>query len=42
MFLYPDLSTWLILPWEKLKEGTVARLICDIHRPDGSGFEGDP
>lgn len=42
MFLYPDLSTWLILPWEKLKEGTVARLICDIHRPDGSSFEGDP
>lgn len=42
MYLYPDLNTWLILPWEKLKEGTVARLICDIHRPDGSKFEGDP
>ncbi|VEU83273.1 type I glutamate--ammonia ligase [Acholeplasma hippikon] len=41
MFLYPDLNTWLILPWEKLKEGTVARLICDVHRPDGTPFLGD-
>ncbi len=42
MFLYPDLNTWLILPWETLKNGTVARLICDIYRPDGRPFEGDP
>ncbi len=42
MYLYPDLNTWLILPWEKLKEGTVARLICDVHRPDGTPFMGDP
>src|SRR5690606_33837935 len=42
MFLYPDLNTWLILPWETLKSGTVARLICDIYRPDGKPFEGDP
>lgn len=42
MFLYPDLNTWLILPWEKLKEGSVARLICDVYRPDGTPFEGDP
>src|SRR5690554_1356515 len=42
MFLYPDLNTWLILPWEKLKEGTVARLICDVHSPNGTPFEGDP
>lgn len=42
MFLYPDLNTWLILPWENLKEGNVARLICDVYRPDGTPFEGDP
>ncbi len=42
MFLYPDLSTWLVLPWESYKSGQVARLICDIHRPNGSPFEGDP
>src|SRR5690554_2099105 len=42
MFLYPDINTWLILPWEKLKEGSVARLICDVYRPDGTPFEGDP
>ncbi len=42
MYLYPDLNTWLILSWEKLKEGSVARLICDVHRPDGTPFVGDP
>jgi glutamine synthetase len=42
MYLYPDLSTWLVLPWESYKNGQVARLICDIHRPNGSPFEGDP
>lgn len=42
MFLYPDFNTWLILPWEKLKEGTVARLICDVYKSDGTPFEGDP
>lgn len=41
MYLYPDLSTWLILP-SNLEYGNVARLICDIHHPDGSAFEGDP
>lgn len=41
MYLYPDLSTWMIFPWESEK-GKVARLICDIYRPDGTPFEGDP
>jgi glutamine synthetase len=41
MLLYPDLSTWLIFPWHN-GEGKVARLICDIHMPDGTPFAGDP
>lgn len=41
MYLYPDLSTWLVFPWHS-GAGTVARLICDIHLPDGTPFPGDP
>ncbi|KAF1302755.1 type I glutamate--ammonia ligase [Enterococcus saccharolyticus] len=41
MYLFPDLDTWLIFPWES-EYGKVARLICDIHNPDGTPFAGDP
>ena len=41
MYLYPDLSTWMIFPWEA-EHGKVARLICDIYNPDGTPFAGDP
>jgi len=41
MYLVPDLDTWVVFPWITGK-GQVARLICDINRPDGSPFEGDP
>lgn len=41
MYLYPDLDTFVILPWRP-QHGKVARLICDIYRPDGSPFEGSP
>lgn len=41
MYLYPDLNTWLILPWS-FEEGKVARLICDVYMPDGTPFAGDP
>lgn len=40
MYLYPDLDTWVVFPW--VTENRVARLICDIHMPDGSPFLGDP
>lgn len=44
MELYPDLSTFMIYPWTKnsSKTGKVARIICDVHRPDGEPFDGDP
>ena len=41
MYLYPDLSTFVIFPWRP-QQGKVARLICDIYRPNGEPFEGDP
>ena len=41
MYLHPDLNTFEILPWRP-QQGKVARLICDVYRPDGNPFEGDP
>ncbi|MGX7351840.1 glutamine synthetase [Enterococcus canis] len=41
MYLYPDINTWMIFPWES-DHGKVARLICDIYNPDGTPFAGDP
>ena len=41
MYLYPDLGTWEIFPWRP-QQGKVARLICDVYRPDQKPFEGDP
>lgn len=41
MYLYPDLDTWMIFPWES-EHGKVARLICDVYNPDGTPFAGDP
>ena len=40
MYLRPDYSTWLILPWNK--DAVTARLICDIYNTNGTPFEGDP
>lgn len=41
MCLYPDLDTFTIFPWRP-QQGKVARIICDVYRPDGTPFEGDP
>lgn len=41
MYLHPDLNTFEIFPWRP-QHGKVARLICDIHKPDGTAFESDP
>lgn len=40
MYLYPDLDTFAIFPWRP-QQGKVARIICDIYRPDKTPFEGD-
>lgn len=41
MYLYPDLDTFEIFPWRP-QQGKVARLMCDVYRPDRTPFEGDP
>ena len=40
MYLYPDLDTYATFPWRP-QQGKVARLICDVYKPDGTPFEGD-
>lgn len=41
MNLRPNLDSFVIFPWRP-QQGKVARLICDIYKPDGTPFEGDP
>lgn len=40
MFLHPDYNTFAIFPWRP-QQGKVARLICDVYRPNEEPFEGD-
>ncbi len=40
MYLYPDLNTFEIFPWRP-QQGKVARLFCDVYKPDGTPFESD-
>ena len=42
MYLKPDLDSWLILGFESINYGKVARLICDVYTPYGKPFPGDP
>ncbi|MCT7814276.1 MAG: type I glutamate--ammonia ligase [Lactobacillus iners] len=42
MVLYPDLSTWMVLPWQDGTSGRIGRLTCSVHKVDGTPFEGDP
>ncbi len=54
MYLYPDLTTFSILPGRVRPaasqtpaqagnhEDVVARVICDVYTPDGERFDGDP
>lgn len=41
MCLYPDIDTFTVFPWRP-QNGRVARFICDVYKPDGTPFEGDP
>ena len=42
MLLRPDISSFAILPWRARENRNVARLICDVYKPNGQPFEGDP
>ena len=41
MYLYPDYDTFEILPFRP-HQGKVARMICDVYKPDGTQLENDP
>lgn len=41
MYLVSDLDSFVIFPWIDAP-GRTARLICDVYRPDGKPFAGDP
>ncbi|MDP3879938.1 MAG: glutamine synthetase family protein [Dehalococcoidales bacterium] len=41
MIALPDPDTFQLLPWRP-KEHGVARMFCDIIKPDGEPFDGDP
>ena len=41
MVALPDPDTFQLLPWRP-KENAVARMFCDILKPGGEPFEGDP
>ncbi len=41
MLLNPDFKSFVIFPWSD-ERGARAGVICDIHNPDGSPFEGCP
>ncbi len=42
MIAMPDPSTFTILPWRPTEGGAVGRMFCDILKPDGTPYEGDP
>ena len=42
MVAMPDPSTFQLIPWRTEKDGLSARMFCDIIKPDGKPFEGDP
>ncbi len=41
MMLRPDLNTFCLFPW-RAGPNRVARLICDVYKPDGTPFLGSP
>lgn len=42
MYLKPDYDTFTVLPWRKHDGNGAARIICNVHKADGSPFEGCP
>ena len=42
MIAIPDPDTFQLLPWRPKEHNAVARMFCDIFRPGGEPFEGDP
>ncbi len=42
MIAMPDPATFTVLPWEPVEGVKVGIMFCDIYRPTGEPFEGDP
>lgn len=42
MYLKPDYNTFTVLPWRNKEGRAAARIICDVHKSDGSPFSGCP
>ncbi len=42
MYLKPDYDTFVVLPWRSKNGVSAARIICDVHKADGTPFEGCP
>ncbi len=42
MVAMPDPDTFRLLPWRPRERNAVARMFCDVLRPEGTPFEGDP
>ena len=42
MVAMPDASTFRLIPWRAEKDGLSARMFCDVVKPNGKPFEGDP
>lgn len=42
MIAKPDPSTFAVLPWRPDQGAAVARMFCDVLKPDGTPYEGDP
>ncbi len=42
MYLKPDYDSFTVLPWRNKDGVSAARIICDVHKSDGTPFEGCP
>jgi glutamine synthetase len=42
MVAMPDPDTWQLLPWNSPEHRATARMFCDVLKPGGEPFEGDP
>jgi glutamine synthetase len=42
MVAFPDPDTFVVLPWRPKEHHAVARMFCDVLKPGGEPFEGDP
>src|SRR3990167_735829 len=43
MYLMPDPDTYALMPWRNnVETGRVARVICDVYKPNHEPFDGDP